>query len=90
MRSLLVAPKNKKNITQKSGVIYRYKFDRLECDVEYIGEYARTFGERLKEYFRAPASIYDYANTAGHNTRLNNFCIGSHKTSLGPSRRLGI
>ena len=32
IRSLLMAPKDKDNITQKSGVIYRYRFDRYKCD----------------------------------------------------------
>ena len=42
----LVAPKDKDHLTKKSGIIYRYKGNRLECDEEYIGETARTFGER--------------------------------------------
>ena len=42
----LVAPKDKDQLTKKSGIIYRYNCDRLECDEEYIGETARTFGER--------------------------------------------
>ena len=46
--NLLVAHKDKENITQKSGAIYRYKCDRVECDKEYIGESSRNFGERLK------------------------------------------
>ena len=36
IKNLLVAPKCKDNITQKSRVIYRYKCDRLECDEECI------------------------------------------------------
>ena len=39
---------------KKSGVIYRYKCDRVECDEEYIGESARTFAERFKEHQKAP------------------------------------
>ena len=42
----LVAPKDKDQLTKKSGIIYRYNCDRLECDEEYVGETARTFGER--------------------------------------------
>ena len=38
IRSPLVAPKDKDPITKKSGVIYRYKWDRVECDEEYVGE----------------------------------------------------
>ena len=75
IRSLLVVPKDKDNITKKSGVIYRYKCNRLEFDVEYIEESARTFGERLKEHLRAPSLIYDYANTSYYHTQWNNFSI---------------
>ena len=75
IRSLLVTPKDKYNITQTSGVIYRYKFVRLKCDEEYVGESARTYGERLKECFRVPSPIHDHANTPGHHIRLDNFSI---------------
>ena len=71
----LVAPKDKDHLTKKSGIIYRYKCDRLECDEEYIGETARTFGERYKEHLKAPSPIYDHSNTTGHNITLNNFSI---------------
>ena len=53
IKSLLVVPMDKDNITQKSGVIYRHKCDRLECDEEYKGQSAKTFWERLKGYLRA-------------------------------------
>ena len=45
------------HITKKSGVIYRFKCDRLECDEEYIGETSRTFGERYREHLKAPSPI---------------------------------
>ena len=57
------------------GIIYRYKCDRLECDDEYIGETARTFGERYKEHLKAPSPIYDHYNISGNNITLNNFSI---------------
>ena len=44
----LVAPKDKDHITKKSGVIYRYKFDMLECDEEYIGETVEHLERGLK------------------------------------------
>ena len=71
----LVAPKDQDHLTKKSGIIYRYKCDRLECDEEYIGETARTFGERYKEHLKAPPPIYDHYNISGHNITLNNFSI---------------
>ena len=70
-----MAPKDKDQLTKKSGIIYRYKYDRLECDEEYIGETARTFGERYKEHLKAPSPIYDHFNISGHNMTLNNFSI---------------
>ena len=45
--------KDKDTIIQISGVVYRYKCDRVECDEEYIGGSARTFGEKFKEYLKA-------------------------------------
>ena len=71
----LVAPKDKDHLTKKSGIIYRYKCNRLECDEEYISETARTFGERYKEHLKAPSPIYDQSNTTGHNITLNYFSI---------------
>ena len=75
IKDLLVAPKDKDHITKKSGIIYRYKCDRLECDEEYIGESARTFGERFREHLKAPSLIYDHNNITGHTTALDNFSI---------------
>ena len=60
IKNLLVAPKDKDPILQKSWVIYRYKCDRVECDEEYIGESSRTLGERFKEHQNAPSLIYDH------------------------------
>ena len=71
----LVAPKDKEHITKKSGVIYRYRCDRLECNEEYICEAARTFGERFKEHLKAPSPIYDHCNMTDHSTTLDNFSI---------------
>ena len=71
----LVAPKDKDHITKKSGIIYRFKCDRLKCDEEYIGEISRTFGERFKEHLKAPSPIYDHSNTTGHTTSLESFSI---------------
>ena len=75
LKDELVAPKDKDHITKKSGIIYRFKCDRLECDDEYIGETSRTFGERYKEHLKAPSPMHDYSNTSGHTTSLENFSI---------------
>ena len=60
-------------LMKKSGVIYRYKCDRVECYDEYIGESSRTFGERFKEHQKAPSPIFDHHNTTGHNISIENF-----------------
>ena len=43
IRDLLVHPKDRDTILKKSGVIYRYRCGRVDCE-EYIGESGRTFG----------------------------------------------
>ena len=43
IKNLLVAPKDQDPIQKKSGVIYRYKCDEVDCDEEYIGESSRVF-----------------------------------------------
>ena len=75
IKSLLMAPKDKDPITNKSGVIYRYKCSEHGCEEEYIGESARTFAERFKEHQKVPSPIFDHCNTTGHNININNFII---------------
>ena len=70
-----MAPKDKDPITNKSGVIYRYKCSEHGYEEEYIGESARTFAERFKEHQKAPSPIFDHCNTTGHNININNFTI---------------
>ena len=70
-----MVPKDKDHITKKSGVIYRFKCDRLECDEEYIDETSKTFGERYREHLKAPSPINDHNNISGHTTSLDNFSI---------------
>ena len=75
IKSLLMTPKDKDHITKKSGIIYRFKCKRVDCEDEYIGESSRTFGERYKEHLKAPSPIYDHHTTRGHETSLENFSI---------------
>ena len=74
-KSLLMACKDKDPITNKSGVIYRYKCSQHGCNEEYIGESARNFAERFMEHQEAPSPIFDHCNTSGHNISINNFTI---------------
>ena len=75
IKSLLVAPKDQDPILKKSGVIYRYKCGRVDCNEEYIGESSRTFGERFREHQKAPSPIYDHSNNTGHQVTIDNFNI---------------
>ena len=70
-----MAPKDQDPIQKRSGVIYRYKCDRVECDEKYIVESSRTFGERFKEHLKAPSPIFDHYNITGHNVTIENFSI---------------
>ena len=73
--NLLMAPKDKGPILKKSGAIYRYKCDRVDCDDEYIVESARNFEERFKEHLKAPFPINDHLNTSGHTVTIDNVSI---------------
>ena len=75
IKGLLTAPKDKDPITNKSGVIYRYKCNEDGHEEEYIGESARTFAEGFKEHQKSPFPIYDHCNTSNHKVTFNNFTI---------------
>ena len=62
-------------VTQKSGVMHRHRFDRVECYKEYIDESIGTFGEGLKEHHKAPSPTYEHFSITGHHTSLDNFSI---------------
>ena len=75
IRQLLVHSQDKDNILKKSGVIYRYKCGRVDCEDEYIGQSGRTFAERFREHMRAPSPIHGHYNTTSHEVPLDNFSI---------------
>ena len=81
IKDLLMAPKDKDPLLKKSGVIYRYKCDRVACDEEYIGESARNFEERFKEHLKAPSPIHDHLKISGHVVTIDNFF---HTGERGP------
>ena len=70
-----MVPKDKNTITHKSRVTYRYTFNRIECDEEYVGESARKFGERFKEHLLAPSPLYEHYNITTHQTSVDHFSI---------------
>ena len=69
--------------SQKSGIIYRFKCNRVDCDEGYIGESSRTYGERFKEHLNAPSPIHDHYNITGHSTTIeNNSIVGREDPNL--------
>ena len=70
-----MAPKDKDPITKKSGIIYRYKCNRVKCDEKYIAESSRTFGEKFREHLKAPFPFYNHFNIIGHSTTIENLSI---------------
>ena len=87
IKDILVVPKYKNSITNKGGVIYRYKCDHPECTVEYISETGRNFGDRYMEHLRAPSPIHNHANTRDYSIKLHSFCI-VERGSQGITRTL--
>ena len=75
IKDLLMAPKDKDHILKKSGIIYKYSCNKVECDEEYIGESARLFAERFKEHQKAPSPIHDHSFRSGHEVNIDNFSI---------------
>ena len=73
LKNILLMPKGKDQMQQKSGIIYWYRYIRLDCDQEYTGESARTFGVRFEEHLKAPSPICEHQSTTGHPTTLDNF-----------------
>ena len=54
IKNLLMAPKDQDPIKKRSGVIYRFKCNRVECDDEYIGESSRTFWREVQGTSQSP------------------------------------
>ena len=75
IKNILVSPKDKDPMENKSGVIYWFQCGELVCDEEYIGETSRTFGERFKEHLKEPSPMHNHSCITGHATTQDNFQI---------------
>ena len=71
IKNLLVSPKDKDPMENKSGAIYCFQCGDLACDEEYIEDTSRTFGERFKEHLKEPS----HSNDTSHSTTQVNFQI---------------
>ena len=68
-------PKDKDPKDKKSGIIYSFQCNYIACDEEYIGETARTLGERCKKHLKQPSAIHVHIQQIGHNTKETSFNI---------------
>ena len=75
LKKLLVSPKDKDPMKNKSGTIYWFQCRDLACDDEYIGETFGTFGERFKEHLKEPFPIYIHSHNTGNTSTQDNFEI---------------
>ena len=75
IKNLLVSPRDKDPMANKSGAIYWFQCGDLTCNHEYIGEPSSTFGERFKEHLKEPSPIHHHSINTGHSTTQHNFQI---------------
>ena len=66
IKQALMEPKDQDPMDKESRFIYSYQCNHIACDGEYIGETARTLGERCKEHLRHPSPIQAHIQQTGH------------------------
>ena len=74
IKQVLMKPKDQDPKEKKSRVIYSFQCNHIACNEEYIGETARTLGERCKEHLKQPSPIHAHIQQTGHSiidTSLN-------------------
>ena len=63
IKTLLMAPKDRDNKLQRSGVIYGFKCSHINFLEEYIRESGRSFMDWIKEHLRAPSPIHQHSHS---------------------------
>ena len=74
VKQLLMAPKGRPKLA-KSGIIYGYKCQKINCTEQYIGESGRTLGDRYKEPLKTPSPIHLHTSSTGHPVSPDCFSI---------------
>ena len=64
-----MTPKDKDPITNKSGVIYRFKCSEDGCEEEYIGILQEPLQKGSKNS-EVPLSHHDHCNISGHKADI--------------------
>ena len=86
IKDLLEAPKDRDSITNKGGIIYRYKSDYLGCTMGTLVKLVEPLGTDKRNILELPL-IYDHANTTGHCIKLCSFSIVDRE-SKGSTRTI--
>ena len=79
IKQVLMKPKDQDPKELKSGVIYSFQCNHIACDEEYIGEQARTLGERSMEHPKQPSPIHVHIQQTGHTITDTCFSIISRE-----------
>ena len=87
VKTLPMAPKDKDHKLQKNGIIYNYKCPHTNYTEQYIEEFGRTLGDRVKEHLRAPSPIHQHSSTTGHQISPDCFNI-IHRETQGATRNI--
>ena len=71
---MLGKPKDQDPKEKKSGVIYCYQYEAIDCGEEYIGETSRTLGEHYREHLKEPFPVHVHSQHTSHqlNTDQSN------------------
>ena len=75
IKQVLMKPKDQDPKEKKSEAIYSFQCNHITCNEEYIGETARTLGERCKEHLKQPSPIHMHIQQTGHNITDDSFNI---------------
>ena len=75
IKQVLMKPTDQDPKEKKSRVIYSFQCNHIACDEEYIGETARTLGERCKEHLKQPSRIHAHVQQTGHSITDTSFNI---------------
>ena len=75
IKQVLMKPKDQDPKEKKSWVIYSFQCNHIACAEEYIGETARTLGERCKEHLKQPSAIHTHIQQTGYNETEVSFNI---------------
>ena len=92
IKQVLMKPKDQDPKDNKSGVIYSYQCNHLDCDEEYIGKTSRTLGERRKEHLKQLSSIHRHIQQSGHGITEDSFNIigREDRGRPGPSKNQSL